>query len=123
MATVAREEGAAALWNGIGPGIHRQVLFGCLRIGLYEPIKDLYVGKELGDVPLHLKVAAGLTTGAVGITIASPTDLVKVRMQAEGAARGRAAKVPERVQGVRNNRQTGGSRAVDRPRPTSCATL
>ena len=61
--------GAAALWKGIGPGIHRQVLFGGLRIGLYEPIKDLYVGKDhVGDVPLHLKVAAGLTTGAVGIT-------------------------------------------------------
>lgn len=26
---------------------------------------------------------AGLTTGALGIMIASPTDLVKVRMQAE----------------------------------------
>ena len=36
------------------------------------------------DVPLHLKIAAGLTTGAIGIMIANPTDLVKVRMQAEG---------------------------------------
>jgi hypothetical protein len=35
-------------------------------------------------VPLHLKIAAGLTTGALAITVASPTDLVKVRMQAEG---------------------------------------
>jgi solute carrier family 25 uncoupling protein 8/9 len=35
-------------------------------------------------VPLHLKIAAGMTTGALGISIASPTDLVKVRMQAEG---------------------------------------
>ena len=83
--TVAKEEGVKSLWKGIGPGIHRQVLFGGLRIGLYEPIKDFYVGKDhVGEVPLHLKVAAGLTTGAVGITIASPTDLVKVRMQAEG---------------------------------------
>ena len=30
------------------------------------------------DAPLYLKVAAGLTTGAVAIAIASPTDLVKV---------------------------------------------
>jgi solute carrier family 25 uncoupling protein 8/9 len=29
-------------------------------------------------------LAAGLTTGAIGIMIANPTDLVKVRMQAEG---------------------------------------
>ena len=33
----------------------------------------------MGDVPLHLKIAAGLATGAIGITVASPTDLVKVR--------------------------------------------
>jgi solute carrier family 25 uncoupling protein 8/9 len=52
---------------------------------LYEPIKNLYVGPDhVGDVPLHLKIAAGLTTGGIGIAIASPTDLVKVRMQAEG---------------------------------------
>jgi solute carrier family 25 uncoupling protein 8/9 len=66
-------------------GIHRQILFGGLRIGLYEPIKNLYVGEDHeGDVPLHLKIAAGLTTGGLGIAVASPTDLVKVRMQAEG---------------------------------------
>lgn len=85
MMTVAREEGVGALWKGITPGIHRQILFGGLRIGLYEPIKNLYVGKDHeGDVPLHLKIAAGLTTGGLGIAVASPTDLVKVRMQAEG---------------------------------------
>ena len=85
MATVAKEEGVGALWKGITPGIHRQILFGGLRIGLYEPIRNLYVGKDhVGDVPLHLKIAAGMTTGGLGIAVASPTDLVKVRMQAEG---------------------------------------
>ena len=29
-------------------------------------------------------VAAGLTTGALAISVANPTDLVKVRLQAEG---------------------------------------
>lgn len=38
------------------------------------------MGKDhKGDVPLHLKIASGLTTGAIAITVASPTDLVKVR--------------------------------------------
>lgn len=37
------------------------------------------MGKDFkGEAPLHLKIAAGLTTGALGITVASPTDLVKV---------------------------------------------
>eukprot|EP00891_Asterochloris_glomerata_P006680 jgi/Astpho2/6680/Aster-05032 len=83
--TVAKEEGASALWKGLEPGLHRQCLFGGLRIGLYEPVKKVYMGdRPPTDAPLYLKVAAGLTTGAVAIAIASPTDLVKVRMQSEG---------------------------------------
>lgn len=38
VATIAREEGLTALWKGIVPGLHRQCLFGGLRIGLYEPV-------------------------------------------------------------------------------------
>lgn len=85
MATVAKEEGVGALWKGIEPGLHRQCLFGGLRIGLYDPVKQMIVGKDhVGDVPLLQKIAAGLLTGGVAITIACPTDLVKVRMQGEG---------------------------------------
>ncbi|KAI4374207.1 hypothetical protein MLD38_012224 [Melastoma candidum] len=85
VSTIAKEEGLAALWKGIVPGLHRQCLFGGLRIGLYEPVKNLYVGKDyVGDVPLSKKILAGLTTGALGILVANPTDLVKVRLQAEG---------------------------------------
>ena len=46
VGTIAREEGLPALWKGIVPGLHRQCLFGGLRIGLYEP-----VGFE--SFPLH----------------------------------------------------------------------
>jgi solute carrier family 25 (mitochondrial uncoupling protein), member 8/9 len=35
---------------------------------------------------LPSKIAAGLLSGAIGITVATPTDLVKVRFQAEGPA-------------------------------------
>ncbi|KAL6764784.1 mitochondrial carrier domain-containing protein [Haematococcus lacustris] len=85
LGTIAKEEGPAALWKGIEPGLHRQCLFGGLRIGLYEPVRNFYVGKDFkGEAPLLIKIAAGLTTGALGIMVASPTDLVKVRMQSEG---------------------------------------
>lgn len=111
-------------------GLHRQCLFGGLRIGLYEPVKRFYMGSTPDAVaPFHtkvhtnktnigivflpsksssfhaytaevalaqqegndqesdcvLQVFAGLTTGALGILIASPTDLVKVRMQSESS--------------------------------------
>ncbi|OIW20945.1 hypothetical protein TanjilG_25940 [Lupinus angustifolius] len=85
VATIAREEGISALWRGIVPGLHRQCLYGGLRIGLYDPVKSLYVGKDhVGDVSLSKKILAAFTTGAVAITIANPTDLVKVRLQTEG---------------------------------------
>lgn len=84
-ATVAREEGVSALYKGLEPGLHRQVINGGLRIGLYDPVKKLIVGKDhVGDVPLLGKIGAGLATGAIAICVASPTDLVKVRMQGEG---------------------------------------
>eukprot|EP00898_Chlorokybus_atmophyticus_P001232 jgi/Chlat1/2109/Chrsp17S00184 len=97
---VAKEEGFAALWNGIIPGLHRQCLYGGIRIGLYDPVKQFFVGKDhVGDIPLIYKIASGLTTGAIAITVASPTDLVKVRLQAEGKL---PAGVPRRYSGAMN---------------------
>lgn len=81
--TVAKEEGPGALWKGLGPGLQRQVIYGGLRIGLYDPIKTSVTNFVGGD-SLSVKVVSGLLSGALGIAVASPTDLVKVRMQSEG---------------------------------------
>eukprot|EP01024_Parvocaulis_polyphysoides_P021263 TRINITY_DN2006_c1_g2_i1.p1 TRINITY_DN2006_c1_g2~~TRINITY_DN2006_c1_g2_i1.p1 ORF type:complete len:297 (-),score=35.46 TRINITY_DN2006_c1_g2_i1:178-1068(-) len=99
VATIAKEEGPAALWKGLTPGLHRQCVYGGLRIGLYEPVKELFVSKDhQGPVSLPIKVLAALTTGAIAITVASPTDLVKVRMQSEGKlAPGTPKKYPSAV--------------------------
>ncbi|KVF27605.1 hypothetical protein Ccrd_003250 [Cynara cardunculus var. scolymus] len=66
VATIAKEEGLLALWKGIIPGLHRQFIYGGLRISLYEPVKAFCAGS------------------AIAISLANPTDLVKVRLQAEG---------------------------------------
>ncbi|CAN6242344.1 unnamed protein product [Urochloa humidicola] len=85
--SIAREEGVSALWKGIVPGLHRQFLYGGLRIGLYEPVKAFFVGgTSVGDVSLLSKILAALTTGVIAIIVANPTDLVKVRLQADGKA-------------------------------------
>ena len=67
--------------QGFVPGIHRQLLFTGLRLGLYDAIKNALAadGQEL---TLPKKVAAALCTSAIGITFANPADLVKVRLQA-----------------------------------------
>lgn len=38
VGTIAREEGLVSLWKGVIPGLHRQCLYGGLRIGLYDPV-------------------------------------------------------------------------------------
>jgi len=87
--TVAKEEGALALFGGLSAGLQRQLLFAGLRIGLYVPVRDLITGPlPQGQNPSLLqKVLAGILTGAIAITVANPTDLVKVKMQAQGAGR------------------------------------
>ncbi|KAG2670028.1 hypothetical protein I3843_14G063600 [Carya illinoinensis] len=98
MATIAREEGLSALWKGLIPGLQRQCLYGGLRIGLYGPVKTYLVGSEfIGDIPVYHKILAAFLTGAIAIAVANPTDLVKVRLQAEGKL---PAGVPRRYSGA-----------------------
>ncbi len=40
--------------------------------------------KEGETATLVTKIKAGLTSGAIGITVANPTDVVKIRLQAQG---------------------------------------
>jgi solute carrier family 25 uncoupling protein 8/9 len=81
--TIVKEEGASALYKGIVAGVHRQILFAGLRVGLYLPVRDAICGplKDGQNPALYQKALAALTTGAIGITVANPTDVVKVRLQ------------------------------------------
>jgi len=80
------EEGFRSLYSGLTPGLQRQFVNAGLRIGLYVPIRNLICGPmEPGQNPSILqKIAAGMATGAIGITVANPTELVKIRLQGQG---------------------------------------
>lgn len=87
ISKIAKADGVGGLWKGVVPGIQRQIVFGGLRIGLYDPVKGqiqklMYGENMTGPAPLPLKVLAGMATGAIAMCVASPTELVKVRMQA-----------------------------------------
>jgi solute carrier family 25 uncoupling protein 8/9 len=57
-------------------------VFAGLRIGLYVPVRTLIAGElKPGENPtLGVKILAAMATGTIGISIANPTDLVKVRL-------------------------------------------
>ena len=85
ITTMVKEEGMASLFKGLNAGFQRQMVFASLRIGLYEPVKQFYVGKDhVGPISIFTRIAAALTTGAFGILVANPTDVVKIRFQGEG---------------------------------------
>jgi len=58
-----------------------------LRVGLYVPIRNMFTGELApGENPsLLAKIGAGLASGAIGISVANPTDVVKIRLQHQGS--------------------------------------
>lgn len=63
------------------PGLHRQFIFTGLRLSMYEEMKAM-IGTKGGsdDESITTKVVAALAVSAVGISLANPSDVVKVRL-------------------------------------------
>lgn len=74
----------AAFWKGIGPAWLREASYTSLRLGLYEPVKQVMGVKA--DSPFLLKFAAGSVAGGIGSIAGNPFDVLKTKMMAtEGA--------------------------------------
>ena len=65
----------------------REGSYSAIRLGLYEPFKEIFGEKNNARTPLYKKVICAGLSGAIGSAIANPTDLVKIRMQGEGKVR------------------------------------
>ncbi|KAJ8276656.1 hypothetical protein COCON_G00084080 [Conger conger] len=68
ITTMVRTEGPRSPYNGLVAGLQRQMSFASVRIGLYDSMKQFYTrGSER----------------AMAVAFAQPTDVVKVRFQAQ----------------------------------------
>uniref|UniRef100_A0A8C5RL32 Uncharacterized protein n=1 Tax=Laticauda laticaudata TaxID=8630 RepID=A0A8C5RL32_LATLA len=101
ITTMVKMEGPKSLYKGLVAGLQRQMSFASVRIGLYDSVKDLYTPKGSEYQHIHPSFLAGCTTGAMAVTCAQPTDVVKVRFQAHIQLVGRSTEVHTRDQGVR----------------------
>uniref|UniRef100_A0A8C8MMP8 Mitochondrial uncoupling protein 2 n=1 Tax=Oncorhynchus tshawytscha TaxID=74940 RepID=A0A8C8MMP8_ONCTS len=82
ITTMVRTEGARSLYSGLVAGLQRQMSFASVRIGLYDSMKQFYThGSDSASIVTRLM--AGCTTGAMAVMFAQPTDVVKVRFQAQ----------------------------------------
>ena len=70
------------MYKGITASWVREGVYSSLRLGLYEPFKELLGETDLKYIPLWMKFVAGSFSGFVGFVVGNPADLLKVRMQA-----------------------------------------
>ncbi|KAL9687919.1 hypothetical protein QQ045_032330 [Rhodiola kirilowii] len=80
---IVRGEGALGLYKGLSPAILRHLMYTPIRIVGYEQLR-IAVGGENCSLSLAEKAAVGGLSGMIAQVVASPADLVKVRMQADG---------------------------------------
>ncbi|XP_065659707.1 mitochondrial substrate carrier family protein ucpB [Hydra vulgaris] len=84
VSLIVREEGFKGLYKGVVPSVLRDGTYSTLRLGSYEPAKN-FLGASSVYAPLWKKLLAGAIVGGISSAICNPTDVVKIRMQAEGA--------------------------------------
>ncbi|RDD47652.1 Kidney mitochondrial carrier protein 1 [Trichoplax sp. H2] len=78
---IAADEGFKALYSGLAPALLRQASYGTIKFGTYHTVKRI-VAKNPEDETILTNVFAGMIAGALSSSIANPTDVLKVRMQA-----------------------------------------
>jgi hypothetical protein len=76
--TTFREEGLRAFWKGIDAAWLREASYTSLRLGLYEPIKNIMGVNNQSS--FFMKFAAGSLAGAIGSLFGNPFDVIKTRM-------------------------------------------
>ena len=77
-------EGFIGLYRGLSPGVVRHCIYSSSRISLYEDFRHRLSGGDTENMPMYRRAAAGGMAGLISQALASPADLVKVRMQADG---------------------------------------
>lgn len=72
-------------FQGLGPSMLRESTYSTMRMGLYEPIRDTLdnIAGSNGNPSLLRKIISGALSGMIASSLANPTDLVKIRLQAK----------------------------------------
>lgn len=85
---IARTEGVAAFFAGLPAAQLRQATYGGLCFTSYPVLRDAINPRaESRDAPLWTRIVAGAVAGTASAALANPTDVAKVRMQADGRLR------------------------------------
>ncbi|CAF0720247.1 unnamed protein product [Rotaria sordida] len=78
---IGREEGVRRLYYGVSAALLRQATYGTIKIGIYQKLKRTFAD-DIRQEKLYINVLNGMFAGAFANALANPTDLLKIRMQA-----------------------------------------
>lgn len=81
LATIVREEGLASVYKGLSPALVRQAVYGTIKFGLYYSAKEVLATSSKQESSLT-NLGCAVFAGSVSSAIATPTDVIKVRLQA-----------------------------------------
>jgi hypothetical protein len=91
-ADIVARDGIQALYTGISPALLRQCLYGGLSVGSYQIVlRSLFAPPDApaswahagGGATFSQKFVAGALSGGVAQLLTSPTDTIRIRMQAD----------------------------------------
>ncbi|GAA5932876.1 hypothetical protein JCM1841_004622 [Sporobolomyces salmonicolor] len=77
---IVREEGALALFRGVGPNVARAVLMNASQLATYDVFKNMILNFDLMQDGLGLHFTSSFLAGTVATTICAPFDVVKSRI-------------------------------------------
>ncbi|KAJ1378364.1 Mitochondrial carrier protein, partial [Sesbania bispinosa] len=77
---LVKNEGPKSLYLGLTPALTRSVVYGGLRLGLYEPSKYA-CDFAFGSSNVLVKIASGMFSGAISTALTNPIEVLKVRLQ------------------------------------------
>ena len=91
LGTMVREEGTRAVYQGLSSALLRQAVYGTIKFGLYYSAKEALPAPSTKRTGCALNLGCAVWAGCVSSAIATPTDVIKVRMQSntvQGVERG-----------------------------------
>ncbi|CAG9766027.1 unnamed protein product [Ceutorhynchus assimilis] len=83
---IIKQEGFSSLYSGIWPAVLRQATYGTIKFGTYYSLKSIILEHNKGQESIGVNIVCAVIAGSFSSAIANPTDVLKVRMQVQGAA-------------------------------------